>query len=106
VNPSQGGRIAVAVFGSDDFDVEEVEFSTLNFGPAGASFEHRSGPHIRDVDGDGIADLLLHFRTEEVGFEFGDLEACVRGETFDGFAFEGCDAIRIVPAADEGGGEG
>ncbi|MBW2494043.1 MAG: hypothetical protein JRE43_04765, partial [Deltaproteobacteria bacterium] len=100
INPSVEGVLPVAILGSDSFDVANVDVMTLAFGSGGASLAHWRCPHFEDVNGDGLTDLLGHFRIQQTGIQFGDMEACVTGETLDGTPLEGCDAIRTVPDMD------
>jgi sugar lactone lactonase YvrE len=95
-NPMSDGVTAVAILGSDTFDVLDVDTTTLAFGPGAASLAHRNGPHPKDANHDGIPDLLAHFPSEEAGV-LPDEEACVTGELLDGTPFEGCDVMRTVP---------
>ena len=100
VSPAGRGNFPVAILGSDTFDVADVDVTTLAFGPGAAAPSHDlSRPsviedHFRDVNDDGLTDLVFHFRIRETGIAFGDTEACLTGDTFDGIQFEGCDIIR------------
>ena len=93
VHPFARGMIAVAVLGSDTFDVLELDVATLRFGPGAAAPVHRGGGHFEDVDGDGLTDLLLHFSVEEIGIAMGDTSACLAGQTLEGTSVEGCDQV-------------
>jgi hypothetical protein len=96
VNPFSQGVIPVAILGSDVFDVADVDPTTLAFGPNEAAPKHAAGGHVKDVNDDGLMDLLSHYRTQDTGIAIGDTEACVTGETFDRMPFEGCDGIKTV----------
>ncbi len=86
--------IPVAVLGSTDFDAAQIDYSTVKFGPAGAPPAHQG--HVKDVNGDGFIDMKFHFKTKLTGIECGDIEASLVGETFDGVAISGKDAIKTV----------
>ncbi len=92
VNPKKKGVIPVAILGSSDFDLSQLDTATLTFGPGGAPVANR-GHQRRDVDGDGITDRVVHFDARSAGIECHDTLAFVHGETVGGEDVQGFDTL-------------
>ncbi len=96
----------VAILGTDDFDVNDVDIDFLLFGDPllvdnGGTAVSSLRSAYRDVSGDGLLDLALKFSTADL-VEQGALgpdtiESLLTGTLLDGTPFEGADSIRIVP---------
>ncbi len=97
---NENESIAVAILTTDDFDATTVDHTTVTF--EGASETHvdkKTGApkrHEEDVDGDGDTDLVLHFRLGDTDLDCESTEGTLTGETFDGQAIEGTDAVRMI----------
>ena len=92
------GNIPVAILGSADFDVLDIDFSTLSFEGMAVRVRGKRGPmcSFEDSNGDSILDLVCHFEDNPEYWTGGDTTAKVTGELSDGKRFEGTDSICIV----------
>jgi hypothetical protein len=101
INLSKPVLVPVAIVTTDSFDATTVDPNTVCFGDDDNPDErdcteaHRRG-HIADMNGDGRADLVLHYEVNQTGIDEGDTTACLTGGTFGGASVEGCDAITTV----------
>jgi len=106
VNSISAGVIPVAILSSAEFDAPaEVDRASLTFGSsraeAGVAGRGRPGAQrpacaAEDVNRDGRTDLLCRFETRAAGFERGDTEGTVKGETLEGVQLTGTDAVVVV----------
>lgn len=107
INPRSKGVVTVAILGSDKFDVTTVDPATTRFGPdAAAPVISRTGSEdddeeidegnsgIKDVNRDGIPDLVLHYKIRNSGIKCGATLVVLTGKTKAGFIFSGADTIR------------
>lgn len=93
INIKSEGNVPVAILSELDFDATTVDPSTVIFAGASAL---RIGGGPEDVNGDGLMDIVLHFKTQDLDLQPGDTEAFLGGKTFDGLEFAGCDSVRII----------
>lgn len=93
INLKSKGNVPVAILSDSAFDATTVDPDTVVF--AGA-LPLPIGESPEDVNGDGLLDVILHFKTQGLDIQPGDTEDCLNGMTFDGQEFKGCDSIRII----------
>ena len=97
INPHSPDGVLVAVISDSSnetpFDALQIDTTTVQFGPAGATANRF---RARDVDSDGVADLLMQFSIPDTGIQCGDTVATLTGELFDGRKVSGTDAIKTV----------
>lgn len=96
VNESSRGRTPVAIFASPEFDPLMVDPATIRAGGLTAPVRWGRG---EDVNRDGLLDLVVHFRTQELnvaGLLQDGVDLVISGQTREGVDFEGSDLIRLV----------
>ena len=91
INLRSKGVVPVAILTTPDFDASTVDPETVEL--AGAAPVKW---HLVDVSGDGRADLLLHFETQQLQLTSASTEATLTGKTFGGTPIQGTDYVRIV----------
>jgi len=98
VNHRIRGIIPVAILSTKDFNApSQVDQKSLTFGSTGneesLAFCNRRS---KDVDGDGLKDVVCYYYTQSTGFQCDDTEGVLRGNTVDGTPIEGRDSVKIV----------
>jgi hypothetical protein len=126
-NRSSHGVLPTAFLGTAYFDATTIDVTSIRLARADgiggdvAPHEGPPGPHsvfedvgtpfdgepcdCHDLEGDGIIDLMMHFKTEDVVADLllDDLDAgalvelVVTGELLDGTGFAASDCVRLVP---------
>jgi len=105
INLRSNAPVNAAILGHRLFDPHRVDPSTVRL--AGAPPSSRgagtSTPQLRDLNGDGFADLLLCFNSRDLDIQ-GE-EAMLEGRTFDGAPFHGTDVVQVRNPASKAGME-
>jgi hypothetical protein len=93
INPARKGRLWVAILSDEAFDALQVDPGTVELGPGAAKADRF---RVKDVNRDRMPDLVLRFRTPDVGLQCGDTELELTAETFAGESVIGTDAVSTV----------
>ena len=97
LNLRSNGTVPLAVFSTPTLDLTQIDPSTLRL--SGASVATNRNGHWQvayaDVNGDGLDDLIAHFKTEQLLLSSGDTQAVVEGRTRDNRLFRGSDAVNL-----------
>ncbi len=99
INLSSAGVIPVAILSSDTFDATTVDPETVSLAGAGVKMAGKGGRYLsqeRDVNKDGLMDLVCEVITEEFLIEPGQSVALLEAETYDGLSIRGVDTVWIV----------
>lgn len=98
INTKSKGKIPVAILSTPDFDAPSmVDVTSLTFGKTGdetsLTFCNKGS---EDVNDDGLQDQVCHFYNKGTGFQKGDVEGFLKGQTLDGIPIEGYDSVKIL----------
>jgi predicted outer membrane repeat protein len=85
------GVIPIVLYGSDEFDVSQVDHTTVTLGDAYETHvDKNTGEpkrHKEDVNADGTMDLVFHFRFNETGLPCNQAVVPFNGRTTSGQSF-------------------
>ncbi|WP_432474141.1 hypothetical protein [Amphritea sp. HPY] len=98
-NTNGHGVIPVAILGNDNFDVRNIDQSSLSFSGQEVRMRGNKGPLCgeEDSNSDGFFDLVCHFEDDSTNWSPGSFgNATLTGVMLDGTEFEGTDSICIV----------
>jgi hypothetical protein len=98
-NVNGNGVVPVAILSSADFDVSNIDQTTLSFAGLDVRVRGNKGPFCgsEDVNADGLLDLVCHFVDDPTNWtpDMNDL-ASLGGTLLDGTDFTGTDSICVV----------
>jgi hypothetical protein len=93
INPRSMGRVWVAILSAPDFDAQQVDPMTVALG-AGSAVPDKYVSKYSNRD--GMLDLVLRFKTPEIGLQCGDTDVTLTGETYTGGDITGIDSLVTV----------
>jgi len=99
INLKSNGVTHVSIFGSATFDVNEINLDTIKFADAAIKLKNNGQlmAGYKDLNRDGITDLIIHFATKELNLSPSDTHASLEGKLFNGTIIKSLDLVRIIP---------
>ena len=105
INLGSNGSVPVAIFSSPTFDATSIDPVTVSLAGAAVNLRGNGTPQVslRDVNGDGLMDLIVHVDTQALVLNENDTEALLSASAdadADGVTdtiIRGVDTIRVVP---------
>jgi beta propeller repeat protein len=100
INNNGHGVIPVAILGTADFDVLDLDPGTVSLSGLSVKAVGKNNKlltHYEDVNSDGFMDLTAQIEDQDGVFTEGVSEAILTGVLWDGTPVEGADTLCIVP---------
>ncbi len=107
------GTLQMAILANEELNVMDVDIGSLLFGDpilvdGGATPLGATSDRLRDLNHDGLDDLLVGFSISDLvdggALDVSSVEGRLTGELFDGTPIFGSDIVRMVPQNNGGGG--
>lgn len=98
INLGSNGTVPVAIFSDTAFDATTVDPTTVTLASAPVKLKGNGTlmASFKDVNGDGLMDLVVHVSTQALQLTNTDTEAQIEGQTYDGASIQGTDSVRVV----------
>jgi len=99
INLGSNGVVPVAIFGSADFDVRQIDTTAITLGNASAKLKGNGQLAVSysDINSDGFTDIVVKVSTEALQLTKTDIKTNLEGRLNDGTIIKGSDSVRIVP---------
>jgi len=98
INLGSRGNVPVAIFSTACFDATNLDPTSITLAAATLKIKGKGTPmaSFKDINGDGIIDLVVHVDTDALELSALDTEAVLEGTTYYGISVRGVDSVRIV----------
>ena len=89
INLGSNGNVPVAIFSTEAFDAAQIDPATVTLSGATVRLKGKGDLYmtsVKDINGDGLPDLLVHVDTTALELSEGEIEAVLEGKTYEGRA--------------------
>lgn len=95
----RGPHISLTIYSTPTFDATELDVQGIVFGPNGVKPDKKR-KNDRDYNQDGLNDLYLYFKTDDIEINSETTELCFQTKDENGLTLEGCDDVSVVNIED------